>query len=339
MLSERAATLRAADQRGYSKEELEVRERVRLKIEEENRKKQRVITQQQEANSGSVAQDYFMSEVELTGDSEELVIDDDHDEDWIDIPDPSTERTHDSASGYNTRQLKYFSMEADRYKVSDRAAAKLGNALLKDIGLVKKGYTKDLICPSKIRRERSKWGAKLEKDHLAKSLPQGLYSDGKRVNTLVRDTVVTKVQVPGRRGKSAYREVITTSNKVEKQEHFVVVSEPGGEYCSHVAPENGTGAALAGELVAVVRERGVVLRILGMDGCSVNCGIHIGVFRIVETTLGYAVQHCVCLLHLNELPLRHFFIWIDGTTSGPGYYFQDFYNYSTVLFQTLSKVQ
>ena len=42
MLSERAATLRAAGQRGYSKEELEVRERVRLKIEEENRKKQRV---------------------------------------------------------------------------------------------------------------------------------------------------------------------------------------------------------------------------------------------------------------------------------------------------------
>ena len=133
-----------------------MRERVRLKIEEENRKKQRVITQQQEANSGSVAQDYFMSEVELTGDSEELVIDDDHDEDWIDIPDPSTERTHDSASGYNTRQLKYFSMEADRYKVSERAAAKLGNALLKDLGLVKKGSTKDLICPSKIRRERSK---------------------------------------------------------------------------------------------------------------------------------------------------------------------------------------
>ena len=45
-------------------------------------------------------------------------------------------------------------MEADRYKVSDRAAAKLGNALLKDLGLVKKGFTKDLICPSKLRKER-----------------------------------------------------------------------------------------------------------------------------------------------------------------------------------------
>ena len=58
-------------------------------------------------------------------------------------------------------------------------------------------------------------------------------------------------------------------------------------------PENGTGAAIASELVAVVRERGVLLRVLGMDGCSVDCGIHIGVFRLVE--LGYTVQHCVCV--------------------------------------------
>ena len=29
------------------------------------------------------------------------------------------------------------------------------------------------------------------------------------------------------------------------------------------------------------------------------------------------MQHIVCLLHLNELPLRHLFCNIDGVTSGP----------------------
>ena len=234
------------------------------------------------------------------------------------MPDKGGEKEDGSKSGYNTVELKYFAMEADRYRVSDRAAAKLGNALLKDYGIVKKGSTKQLLCPSKVRRERKRWGGKLEENHLAQTLPHGLYSDGKRVNTLVRDTVTTKVQVPGKRGKGAVREVHVTSNKIEKQEHFVVVSEPGGQYCSHVTPETGTGAGIATELVTVVREKAVILRVLGMDGCPVNCGIHNGVFRLVELELGYAVQHCVCLLHLNELPLRHYFLKIDGTTSGPG---------------------
>ena len=48
---------------------------------------------------------------------------------------------------YNTMSLKYFSLECDRYGLSDRAAAKVGNALLKDMGIVKKGDTSLLICP------------------------------------------------------------------------------------------------------------------------------------------------------------------------------------------------
>ena len=63
-----------------------------------------------------------------------------------------------------------------------------------------------------------------------------------------------------------------------------------------MTPINGTGAAIAKELVAVVRERAVQLRVLGMDGCSVNCGIHNGVFRLIELELNYPVQHCVCLM-------------------------------------------
>ena len=82
------------------------------------------------------------------------------------------------------------------------------------------------------------------------------------------------------------------------------MSEPGGNYLTHVTPEGGTGRAIARELVDLVRERNIDLVVMGMDGTSVNTGIHNGAIRLTELELMLAVQHIICLLHLNELPLR-----------------------------------
>ena len=38
---------------------------------------------------------------------------------------------------------------------------------------------------------------------------------------------------------------------------------------------------------------------------------------MVEKLLGRPVQWIICLLHVNELPLRHLFLHLDGTTTGP----------------------
>ena len=84
-----------------------------------------------------------------------------------------------------------------------------------------------------------------------------------------------------------------------------------------MTPSGSTGKEIAKEIVSVVRERNVKLRVLGMDGCSTNCGIHRGGFRCVEVELGEAVQHVVCLLHCNELFFQHVFEEIDGVTLGP----------------------
>ena len=145
----------------------------------------------------------------------------------------------------------------------------------------------------------------------------GFYTDGKKTPTMVRNVTETKVRVPGRRGKQAYKVVQSISNKFEIQDHYPVVAEPGGEYVTHVTPLGSTGKDISKEIVSVVRERGVNLQVLGMDGCSTNCGIHKGVFRCVEVELGKAVQHVVCLLHCNELFFRHVFEEVDGVTLGP----------------------
>ena len=50
-------------------------------------------------------------------------------------------------------KLKNFAREVDRYQVCDRAAAKLANGLMMDLGHVSEGKTKFLIDHSKVRRE------------------------------------------------------------------------------------------------------------------------------------------------------------------------------------------
>ena len=111
------------------------------------------------------------------------------------------------------------------------------------------------------------------KEKRAEKLPQGLYTYGKRVPTPVRDTNVTKVQVPGCRGRSPYRTVSSTSNNVVVQDHYPVLAEPTSQFVAHVTLSTGTGLALAQELVTVIREREANIRVLGMDGCSVTTGI------------------------------------------------------------------
>ena len=122
----------------------------------------------------------------------------------------------------------------------------------------------------------------------------------------------------GKRGRGSKKTVATTSIKSVMQEHFTCVSEPGGEYLTHVTPCDATGRAIAKELVAVVRENNLQLEVMGMVGCCVNTGIHYGVIRVTEQELGVTVQHIICLLHLNELYFCHELHEVDGVTSGPG---------------------
>ena len=166
---------------------------------------------------------------------------------------------------------------------------------------VKQGCTTNLLCPSKVRRERCKWGDRVAKEHRNKRLPAGLYTDGKRVPTLSRVTTVTKVRVPNRRGRAAWRNVTKTSTALIVEDHYPVLAQPGAEYVTHVTPEDGTGLALAKELAAVIKERDFATKVIGMDGCAVNTGIHNGAIRLVEVMLGQPMQHAICGLHLNEL--------------------------------------
>ena len=59
------------------------------------------------------------------------------------------------------------------------------------------------------------------------------------------------------------------------------------------------------------------IKVVGTDGTPSMTGPHTGFIRSLELLLLKPVQWSICLLHCNELPLRHVFKYIDGTTSGP----------------------
>ena len=245
------------------------------------------------------------------GDSDEECDDDsDAESDWGDSRDAKV-------TDYNTLQLRRFSRECDRYKTSNRAGAKVANALLKDLGIVTESDQTYLVCPNKLRRERIKWGQKVVNKHNAGGKHDGWYYDGKKCATLVKDTKYVNVQIRGRRGRGSTTQVTTTGTKVETVDHYSVVCEPGGEYETHVNPNSGTGLDIAAEIVSTIRDRGGKCRVLGCDGTAVNTGIHTGSLREIQRELKSEAHQFVCLLHLNELFLRHRQTELDGPTTGP----------------------
>ena len=59
------------------------------------------------------------------------------------------------------------------------------------------------------------------------------------------------------------------------------------------------------------------ITVIGCDGTNTNVGRKSGVIVQLEKLNKKPFQWCICLLHMNELPLRHLVKNFDGETSGP----------------------
>lgn len=106
---------------------------------------------------------------------------------------------------------------------------------------------------------------------------------------------------------------------IRREEHLVITAEPGSQYLDHKELPNSSGQTIADAIINVIdatnsRE---TIELLLCDGAASNTGEHGGAIRIIEDNLQRNLFHSVCLLHTNELPLRHLFAHLDGTTTGP----------------------
>lgn len=216
----------------------------------------------------------------------------------------AAERTDQSQLKQNRQRLSHVAMEADRWSVSDRAAAAIATATLVDFGLVTQFDRTLIIDRHKIRRERENFRERERKESKEqwKNEPVfGVYFDGKSDETMQAQ------------GEGSSKRVT-----VAVEDHVVLVSEPGSSYLGHVTPSGKDAESITDAIMNLMEEERLTSnwQVIGADSTSVNTGCHRGVIARIEQRLGHKLHWAICLLHLNELPLRHVFQDLDGPTSG-----------------------
>ena len=203
---------------------------------------------------------------------------------------------------FNTTKLSNTAKEVVRWGVPPRAAAAIANAVLADFKIISKENTTATIDRNKLRRAIEKYEKELLKEReieMEECPPEMLSFDGKKDVTLVRETDETGKQ-----------KIIIGS-----EEHVTVISEPGSEYLAHLTPGH-KGVDIANGLYEFMSEKNILksVKIIGADSTAVNTGWISGAIALLEKKKQEKLLWLICLLHLNELPLRHVFQAVDGKT-------------------------
>lgn len=196
-----------------------------------------------------------------------------------------TENEANLTNSNRFHSLKNIALQADGFGLSDRATAAIVSATLVDFDVAHFGP----VDRSKIRRERKKLREHLRQSQSSKYC--GLYFDGRKDQTL------------------------TDGGHNIVEEHISVISEPNTQYLDHLTVHSGTSKSICESILDMPDVRDIVC--VGCDSTAVNTGIHGGVLRRLELELGRSLHWAICMLHINELPLRHLFFHLDGKTSGP----------------------
>ncbi|GBM23759.1 hypothetical protein AVEN_271122-1 [Araneus ventricosus] len=197
-------------------------------------------------------------------------------------------------------QKKTTRRTLDQFGISDRAGAAIVSAALQDVDIISESNVLNVVDRNKIRRERTKARTTLLsqviKDYDHDQF--GLYFDGRKDRTLSMEDNRRKVII---------------------EEHISLVKEPGFEHIGHVSVNFGRAQIIGNNIYSIFVMRCQCHRCnkVGCDGKSVNTGVKGGIIRNMELILNRPLQWFVCQLHVNDLPLRHLFVHVDRTTTGP----------------------
>ena len=213
-----------------------------------------------------------------------------------------------------------FVAELTRYSCGDRCGAALWNAAVKcltDAGHLKNEDDNISIDDNlkadknKIRREKAIFSAeeKAQKDETNKKGIECIGADSKRDKKTLQKIIV---EING---------VKVVKHFKATEEHVTYTTEPGGEYFTHSTVTDGSGKGLSDDMLEVAAEADALRSLLAilMDGTAVNVGWKSGLHVHVERELQRKLLLLSCMLHANELPLRHLFQACDGGhgTTGP----------------------
>lgn len=183
-----------------------------------------------------------------------------------------------------------------RYSTSYREVSAIVNATLRAVGL------EPSVDKPKMQRAQKRKFTEIGKSHVEFS--GGLYYDSRK------DLSIFSKRKRTENGFKFYR-------AIKREEHYSLVSEPGGQFLGFVNTKDGTAEIGSNAILSFLKEKKISeeLIALGSDG-NTNVGSEGGINRYIELTVQRPLHWFVCLLHANELPLKTLIIKLDGKTTG-----------------------
>ena len=107
------------------------------------------------------------------------------------------------------------------------------------------------------------------------------------------------------------------STTIEMEEHYTI-TDPY-DYVTHFNYKKGEGAKGISNRILVwidKNQQKYSIYVVGADSTNTNTGWKGGVIQFIEKGLNRKVLWDICCLHLDELPLCHIIINLDGPTTG-----------------------
>ncbi|KAF0728912.1 Uncharacterized protein FWK35_00032074 [Aphis craccivora] len=198
-----------------------------------------------------------------------------------------------TSSEYDSEGDNKLQKKSQPPKTSFRAGAAIASAVLHNANC----DSSEVIDKNKLRRKRKKQDNEPVLQILA------LYFDGRKDKTLCNIE----------KDRQKYRQIIL-------EEHISLIKEPESTFLGYITLTSGTSKCIEQAITDHFLEKELLMECLlavGCDGTNVNVGTNGGIIRLLEKRLNKPLQWIICLLHMNELLLRHLFVHIDGLTTGP----------------------
>ena len=177
-------------------------------------------------------------------------------------------------------------------------------ATLVDSAIITKVDKSQVIGPQKLGDERRQCREERQEAKLGnlKELAS-LYFDGKKTMT----RVLVKNKKTG-----------MWSPTIKVDNCYVVLTEPGNDYLTHVTVKTEHGKVVARAIYDFLVEHKLTsqpLYFAGCDGCCVNTGPNGGVIHHLEMLLAWPLHYSICQLHGNEFSFQAIFYYYIGKPS------------------------
>ena len=216
-----------------------------------------------------------------------------------------------SASGkwsgaQNRQHFPRTVMAAMRGNVSQRTLANILSSYAVDMGLATREDPSLLVDHSKVSREVESQMARITAN----------------AEEWMRTSGIDAVQFDGKDEVSKAWVTLDDGTKVIRhvKEDHITLTDAEGEFLMHFTREKVEGVkaarVVAIKIITFLRLFGIdaTLKLIGADSTNMNTGCKEGSIVILERLLGRRLVWSICLLHTNELPLRHLIAELDGPT-------------------------